>query len=103
MGCSSEPSMKFGRNSTTEKSGYCFAWKSWLVWTGTHWERDDTDRVHQFAKATIKRLARHVETLDEEHAKALLTHVKKSLSKAALDAMVRTAQDEPGIPIKPDA
>ena len=32
-----------------------------------------------------------------------MAHVKKSLSKASLDAMVRTAQDEPGIPVKPEA
>jgi putative DNA primase/helicase len=81
---------------------YCFAWRSWLVWTGTHWERDDTGRVHQLAKQTIKKLARRVESLDKDQAKALLVHVKKSLSKSSLDAMVRTAQDEPGIPIKPE-
>jgi P4 family phage/plasmid primase-like protien len=81
---------------------YCYAWKSWLVWTGTHWERDETGRVQQFAKRTIKRLARQVEQLPEDLARALLAHIKKSLSKTSLDAMVRTAQDEPGIPVKPD-
>jgi len=83
---------------------YCFPWKSWLVWTGTHWQRDDTGRVHQFAKQTIKRLARHAETLTDDTAvKVLMAHVKKSLSKTSLDAMVRTAQDEEGIPVKPEA
>ena len=83
---------------------YCYPWKSWLVWTGTHWQRDDTGSVHQAAKQTIKRLARHIEDLDDDAAgKALMAHVKKSLSKASLDAMVRTAQDEPGIPVKPEA
>ncbi len=83
---------------------YCFPWKSWLVWTGTHWQRDDTGSVHQAAKQTIKRLARHAEDLDDDAAvKALMAHVKKSLSKASLDALVRTAQDEPGIPVKPEA
>jgi putative DNA primase/helicase len=83
---------------------YCYAWKSWLVWTGTHWQRDETGSVPQAAKRTIKRLARHAEDLDADTAvKALMAHVKTSLSKASLDAMVRTAQDEPGIPVKPEA
>jgi putative DNA primase/helicase len=81
---------------------YCYAWKSWLVWTGTHWQRDEIGQVHQLAKQTVKRLARQAEGLDDAEAKALLAHIKKSLSKSSLDAMVRTAQDEPGIPIKPD-
>jgi putative DNA primase/helicase len=82
---------------------YCYPWKAWLVWTGTHWQRDTSGRVAQFAKQTIKRLARQVEHLDESAATALLAHIKKSLSKASLDAMVRTAQDEPGIPVQPEA
>ena len=82
---------------------YCYAWKSWLVWSATHWQRDDMGQVHQLAKQTVKRLARHAEHLEDEHAKALMAHIKKSLSKSSLDAMVRTAQDEPGIPVKPDA
>lgn len=81
---------------------YCYPWKAWLVWTGTHWQRDTTGRVPQLAKQTIKRLARQIEHLDEVAAHALLAHIKKSLSKASLDAMVRTAQDEPGIPVQPE-
>jgi putative DNA primase/helicase len=81
---------------------YCYPWKSWLVWTGTHWQRDEIGHVHQLAKQTVKRLARHAEDLGDDAAKALMAHVKKSLSKGSLDAMVRTAQDEPGIPVKPE-
>ena len=81
---------------------YCFPWKSWLVWTGTHWQRDEIGEVEQRAKQTVKRLARQAEEMDDEkHIAALLAHVKKSLGKSSLDALVRTARDEPGIPVKP--
>lgn len=82
---------------------YCWPWKKWLVWTGSHWQLDDTGTIRQLAKHTIKRLARHAEHLEDQEAKALLGHVKKSLSTAALKAMIESAQDEPGIPVLPDA
>ena len=79
---------------------YCFPWQSWLVWTGSHWQRDDRPGRAR-AKQTVKRRARRAEALDEKAAQALMAHVKKSLGKSSLDAMVRTARDEPSIPITP--
>jgi putative DNA primase/helicase len=55
------------------------------------------------AKQTIKRLARHAEDLDDTQAKALMAHVKASLSTTKLKAMVECAQSEEGIPVQPDA
>ena len=86
------------------KVHYCYPWKAWLVWTGTHWQRDTSGEVMRMAKATIKQLARQVETLDDEQAiTALLAHIKSSLSTAKLEALVKSAQSEPGIAIQPDA
>ena len=31
---------------------YCVAWKSWLVWTGTHWERDAGD--HEVRRRSVE-------------------------------------------------
>jgi P4 family phage/plasmid primase-like protien len=83
---------------------YCFPWKSWLVWNGRFWERDTSGQVMRLAKLTIKRLAQHAATIeDDDKMKALLAHVKKSLSTAALEAMVRNAQSEDGVPVQPEA
>src|SRR6266566_1577597 len=83
---------------------YCYPWKSWLVWTGTHWQRDDSGEVMRRAKQTIKRLARRVEDLDDDkQIAALMGHVKSSLSTAKLKAMLESAQSEPGIPVQPEA
>jgi putative DNA primase/helicase len=81
---------------------YCYPWKAWLVWTGTHWQRDTSGHVMRLAKQTIKRLARHVEDLDGPAALALLAHIKTSLAQGKLKAMVECAQSEPGIPIQPE-
>ena len=81
---------------------YCYPWKSWLVWTGTHWQRDTSGAVMRLAKQTIKHLARQVEDLDDGHAKALLAHIKASLSTVKLKALVECAQSEPGIAVQPE-
>jgi len=82
---------------------YCYPWKTWLVWTGTHWQRDTSGQVMQMAKTTVKRLAHQVEHLDEKAARALLDHVKTSLSTGKLKALVESAQSEPGMPVQPEA
>ena len=40
---------------------YCPPWNVWLVWTGTHWQRDLSGAVMRLAKQTVKRLARQAE------------------------------------------
>jgi putative DNA primase/helicase len=82
---------------------YCYPWKSWLVWTGTHWQRDESGVVMRYAKQTVKRLAQHVIDLDGEEAQALLKHVKASLATSKLKAMVESAQSEECIPVAPEA
>jgi putative DNA primase/helicase len=80
---------------------YCNEFKQWLFWDGHRWAYDTTQHVMRLAKATIKRLAAKAETLDDEAAKALLAHVKASLSASRLKAMVSLAESEPGVAIKP--
>lgn len=86
-----------------QKLRYCYPWKSWLVWTGTHWQRDTSGMVMRYAKQTIKRLARQAEDLDEDAAKVLMGHIKSSLAASKLKAMVELAQSEEGIPIQPES
>jgi putative DNA primase/helicase len=80
---------------------YCWPWRAWLVWTGTHWQRDSSGEVMQLAKQTVKQLAWQVPDLGDTQAKALMGHVKASLSTAKLKALVENAQSEPGIPVQP--
>jgi putative DNA primase/helicase len=80
---------------------YCNEFKQWLFWDGRRWAYDTTQHVMRLAKATIKRLAATAEDLDDDAAKALLAHVKASLSASRLKAMVTLAESEPGIAVKP--
>ncbi len=83
---------------------YCYPWKNWLIWTGTHWERDPGAAVMRLAKETVKHLARQIEHMTDDVAiKALMTHIKKSLNATALKPMLENAQSEPGIPVQPEA
>ena len=82
---------------------YCYPWNAWLVWTGTHWQRDTSGAVMRLAKQTVKRLARRVEALEDKAAIiALMAHIKASLSTAKLKALIENAQSEPGIAVQPD-
>ena len=55
------------------------------------------------AKATIIRMARRAETMEEPEATALIKHVKSSLSTGKLKAMLESAQSEEGIYVLPEA
>lgn len=82
---------------------YCHPWHVWLTWTGSHWHPDETGVLMRNAKATIKRMAQRAPDLDDIALKALLAHVKSSLSTAKLKAMIESAESEPAIPVLPDA
>jgi putative DNA primase/helicase len=80
---------------------YCFDWKCWMVWNGTHWLKDTSGQMMRWAKATVKDLARLLPTLDDKQAFALLAHIKSSLATAKLKAMIESAQSEEGLQISP--
>jgi P4 family phage/plasmid primase-like protien len=81
----------------------CDAWDCWLTWDRGRWKVDDTGRVMRFAKRTIKRLLGQLDTMKgEAEKKALLTHIKRSLSMHSLEAMVKSARSEPGIAVTPE-
>jgi putative DNA primase/helicase len=81
---------------------YCHPWGKWLRWSGTHWQEDQTWAVMRDAKATIIRMARRAETMEEPEETALVKHVKSSLSTGKLKAMLESAQSEEGIYVLPE-
>lgn len=81
---------------------YCYPWGKWLVWQGTHWQRDTSGLVMRLAKQTIKGLTRLLPLLDDTASEKLLKHITASLSTARLKAMLESAQSEEGIPVQPD-
>jgi putative DNA primase/helicase len=92
---------------------YLYPWKSWLTWTGTHWQRDETGEVMHRAKSTIiqmvhqaadwlERAALSQDKEDQKAAKAFYAHAASSLQDGRLNAMIRQAQSEAGIPALPE-
>ncbi|AHG92147.1 phage/plasmid primase, P4 family (plasmid) [Gemmatirosa kalamazoonensis] len=81
---------------------YVPAWKRWLVWDGRRWAVDDTQRIHQLAKETVRAIleeARDAATRDE--AELLAKHAIASESNGRIGAMIERAQCEEGIPARP--
>lgn len=83
---------------------YCWPLNCWFVYTGTHWQPDDTGQVMQWAKATVRDM--HKEAADSDSSvtrKQLGAWAIKSDSAGKLNAMIDLARSNPGIPIRPDA
>lgn len=67
--------------------------KCWVVWDGSTWKRDDTQKVKKLADNLIKRMRREaVETDDEKTADALMRNVRRLASSSGKEAMLKEAQ-----------
>ncbi|MBU4399979.1 MAG: hypothetical protein KKE86_11670, partial [Planctomycetes bacterium] len=86
-----------------ENVRYCYPWKSYLVFDGRRWDRDSAAQVEQFAKETVRSILREAaDEGDDDARKALVKFARQSESALRRSAMLRLAQSETGIPIKPD-
>lgn len=82
---------------------FCHPWGQWLVWDGRRWKIDDTGEVERRAKRTARAILAEARSLDDDdrrkgHAAWALT----SETRARLDAAVKLAASEVGIPILPE-
>jgi len=75
---------------------YCGA-LGWLAWDGTRWARDETREAIRRAKRTIRALYAEAAKLADDRRKALVEHALRSEKHARLQAMVASAESEPGI------
>ena len=82
---------------------YCYPWGKWLVWTGTHWEIDDTGTVEKWAKETVREIYNEAAAEpQDERRQALVKHALRSESLNKINSMITLAQSEPGIPVRPE-
>jgi putative DNA primase/helicase len=83
---------------------YCHPLKSWFVWDGRRWCRDETDEVTRRAKATVRTIyAEAAGAADEEDRKAIAKWAFRSEGKVYIQNMIALATSEPGIPVLPDS
>ena len=74
---------------------YVHPWRSWLVWDGRRWKKDDTGEVYRRAKTTVRDI--QLEALhapDETTKRELENHALDSEDERRIKAMVRLAETE---------
>lgn len=83
---------------------YSFDLRKWLVWQGTHWNRDNMGLIGQHAKETVRSLyAVAQECPDEKQAAKFATWAMRSEDSSHINSLVSLARSEKGIPIEPKA
>jgi putative DNA primase/helicase len=75
-----------------------------LTWDGRRWALDSSAEVVRLAKETVRNIYREAaDTEDSEARKATVEWARKSEKNAAIVAMMKLAESEPGVPVQPDA
>ncbi len=73
-------------------------WKTFLVWDGRRWARDESCEVERRAKATIRTALEAVVRDSTADNRAMwLAHLVKSESSGKIRAMIEMARSEPGM------
>jgi putative DNA primase/helicase len=75
----------------------------WLVWTGTHWERDTADAVEKFAKDTVRGMyLEAARTEDRENRRRLAEWALRCEARRRIGDMVALARSDPAVRINAD-
>jgi len=81
-----------------ESVRYCHTWGKWLIWSGNHWNVDETGKINQLCKATVRSIyAEASQISDDDRRKAVSKHARASESAGRIQAMLSLAQTEPDI------
>lgn len=79
---------------------YCVSWRSWLVWDGRRWRKDDTQAAQLLAQETVKAMYTEAAAeTDTERRKLLSRHAVRSEAANKVAAMLASA--EPMLPMRP--
>jgi P4 family phage/plasmid primase-like protien len=81
-----------------EQVRYCAPLGGWLLWSGTHWEKDETEQIMTLARQTLTSCL-----VDAAQAKDTdrLQHISRCFTHSKLTAMIAQASSLPGIAVKP--
>ena len=82
---------------------YCDAWGKWFVWDTKVWREDRTREVFQKAGDLIRSLHDAAKDIqDKDEREAFLSHLRRSESYRALNAMVTLAKSDRSLARTPD-
>ncbi len=83
-----------------ENVRYCHTWGKWLVWSNRHWQIDETNRIFQIAKSTVRGIYAEASMIeDDERRKAVSKHARASESSGRVQALLSLAQTEQSIAV----
>lgn len=86
-----------------ENAKYCYPEARWFVWDGTRWKPDNQGVVRQLAKQTTQLIYQEaVQEPDADRRSKIGKWAANSESAFRQEAMLKLAQDEPGVPILPE-
>jgi putative DNA primase/helicase len=89
---------RFGRDLR-----YCAPWRSWLLWDGRRWQRDEEGAILRFAIRTVRAIRAEARATEyDDRAGKLRKWAADSQSEAKLRALLTIAQALPGVPVRPD-
>lgn len=74
---------------------YVPKWKAWLVWDGRRFARDDSNRIHELAKITVRSIPADLPTTaDSDARRALLRWAGKSESARTVHEILELASSD---------
>lgn len=88
----------------SDRVRHCQRLNAWFVWSGTHWQRDETGMVHRLAFKTVEKIWDECRVCgDTDRQRQLSKHAIDSQSRGKIEAMLALATKMPGIAVSPDA
>ena len=79
---------------------YCHPWHRWLCWDGLRWRTDENEESRRLAKQSVRAIINEINGVDDiDERKRIFMWSLKSESMFRVDAMLRCAQSEVGIPV----
>jgi len=79
---------------------YCHAWQQWLLWNGRYWHPDASGGIYRLVHRVIASIREDADREPLEERRVMLRQwAVKCESLSRMEAMVKTAQSLPGLPI----
>ncbi|GBG57300.1 DNA primase [Sporomusaceae bacterium FL31] len=76
-----------------DKIKYCFPWKTWFIYDGKRWRRDNAGLIVELAKDTITYMAEQSTYIDDlDKQRTFIKWCKQSKSRSKLSAMIELTQ-----------
>ena len=80
---------------------YCHVWKKWMFWDGTKWSEDNSGKINQSAKKTVRKIYNEAKNSeDDNQLQAIAKHAISSESNPRIKSMISLAKSE--MPVQPE-